>query len=299
VSIDIITYRAPAPGEAWESLPIVDPIRVEPGVPARFPVPATADAESLDVVIAWTAHHGTGDLPASRLFRIPAGRELAGIGPGARALGGWTALLLLTLLGAAGALVVRSAVASDATHDAGDSVTTTSAVSSSATTPDSTPAPDSTPPTSDGAASTSSVAPDTTATVTVTVTLATIPATTTPPTAPSTAPTTEPTTTDATTDPTTTSGPAPTTSNAPAGGRQVVAEARSEPCRFGDDCLVVGFRLEGFPNPPAEYVCEFDDGTRFTFRFDSQGVETACATGRAGAAITVEVDGVRSQAVTR
>ena len=79
----------------------------------------------------------------------------------------------------------------------------------------------------------------------------------------------------------------------------MVAEARSEPCRFGDDCLVVGFRLEGFPNPPAEYVCEFDDGTRFTFRFDSQGVETACATGRAGAAITVEVDGVRSQTVTR
>ena len=82
-------------------------------------------------------------------------------------------------------------------------------------------------------------------------------------------------------------------------GPQVVADARRGPCRFGDDCLIVGFTIAGFAGAPQEYVCEFEDGSRFTFRFDSGGVVDACATGSAAAAITVEVDGVRSATVTR
>ena len=46
-------------------------------------------------------------------------------------------------------------------------------------------------------------------------------------------------------------------------------------------------------------MCEFEDGSRFTFRFDSGGVDDACATGSADAAITVEIEGVRSETVTR
>jgi hypothetical protein len=79
----------------------------------------------------------------------------------------------------------------------------------------------------------------------------------------------------------------------------VLVDARLEPCRFADDCLVVGFRLDGFTTAPGEYVCEFDDGSRFTFTFRSSGVEDACATGSADASITVEVDGIRSETVTR
>ena len=70
-------------------------------------------------------------------------------------------------------------------------------------------------------------------------------------------------------------------------------------CRFGTDCLIVGFAIEGFDPRPQEYICEFDDGSRFTFRFDSTGVENACSSGSATAQITVEVAGVRSDTMSR
>jgi hypothetical protein len=79
----------------------------------------------------------------------------------------------------------------------------------------------------------------------------------------------------------------------------VLVDARVAPCRFGDECLIVGFRIEGFTTRPQEYACEFDDGSRFTFRFDSDAVDDACATGNTDAAITIEIEGVRSDTVTR
>lgn len=285
LSIDILAFRDPGSDREWDSLPIVDPIHVEPGVPMSFPLPLATGAESVDVVVGWTAHHGTGDLPASRLFRLPSGRELAGLGPRAGALGGWTAVVLLALLGVAGALVVRSVVASDdGSDDASDGISDDASEEPIPRVPISSsspvgPSPTSAPGEPDPAPSTAAPTPPDRTTAT------------------SAPPTTAPAATASS--PTTSSTRASSPTSPPTGGRQVIAAARAEPCRFGDDCLVVGFRLDGFPNPPGEYVCEFDDGSRFTFVFDSQGVETACATGRAGAAITVVVDGVRSATVTR
>lgn len=82
-------------------------------------------------------------------------------------------------------------------------------------------------------------------------------------------------------------------------GPRVVIVGREGPCRFGSDCLIVGFSIEGFDTQPTEFVCEFGDGSRFTFRFESLAVEHACATSGAAASITVEVDGVRSDTATR
>ena len=70
-------------------------------------------------------------------------------------------------------------------------------------------------------------------------------------------------------------------------------------CRFGSECLIASFEIDGFAGRPQEFVCEFEDGNRFTFRFDSGGVVDACATGTATAAITIEVEGVRSRTITR
>jgi hypothetical protein len=66
-------------------------------------------------------------------------------------------------------------------------------------------------------------------------------------------------------------------------------------CRFGPECLIVGFTIERFDVQPTQYVCEFSDGSRYTFRFDNNGAEYACATGSPNDSITIEVDGIRSQ----
>jgi hypothetical protein len=79
----------------------------------------------------------------------------------------------------------------------------------------------------------------------------------------------------------------------------VLIEGRIAPCRFGDDCLVADFTISGFDPRPQQYICEFEDGTRFTFEFDSDGVEGACATGSATATITIEIAGVRSATTSR
>ena len=71
------------------------------------------------------------------------------------------------------------------------------------------------------------------------------------------------------------------------------------PCRFGSECLIAGFTIHNFDTQPNEFVCEFADGSRYTFRFDSQGVERACATGDPTGSITIEVAGVRSETFTR
>lgn len=79
----------------------------------------------------------------------------------------------------------------------------------------------------------------------------------------------------------------------------MLAVAAEGPCRFGPDCLVAGFTIEDFDVQPTRYICEFQDGSRFEFKFDSGGVMYACATKAPDATITIEVAGVRSQTLTR
>ena len=79
----------------------------------------------------------------------------------------------------------------------------------------------------------------------------------------------------------------------------MIAAGREGSCRFGPNCLIVDFTIEEFPAQPTEFVCEFRDGSRFTFRFESQAVEGACSTSDAVGTIVVEIDGVRSATITR
>ena len=51
--------------------------------------------------------------------------------------------------------------------------------------------------------------------------------------------------------------------------------------------------------PAHRFVCEFSDGSRYTFHFNRQEVERACATGDPADSITIEVDGVRSATYRR
>ena len=80
-------------------------------------------------------------------------------------------------------------------------------------------------------------------------------------------------------------------------GRVVVIEGSTGPCKFGNSCLLAGFRVIGFPSGEKEYVCEFRDGSRHTYKFGARTVEYACATGARGDSITIEVDGVRSATI--
>ena len=138
----------------------------------------------------------------------------------------------------------------------------------------------------------------------------TVPATTAAPptsaptttTSPTTSSTTTSTTTTSTTSTSTTSTTTSTTVAAPAAepaGPRVVIAGSVGPCRFGSDCLVAGFTISDFPAAQREFVCEFADGSRHTFRFDGTSVEQACATSSATGSITIEVGGVRSETVTR
>jgi hypothetical protein len=58
--------------------------------------------------------------------------------------------------------------------------------------------------------------------------------------------------------------------------------------------LIAGFTIERFDTHPTHYVCEFADGSRYTYRFGHGGAEYACATGDPNSSITIEVDGIRS-----
>jgi hypothetical protein len=132
---------------------------------------------------------------------------------------------------------------------------------------------------------------------------------------PATAPATEPVTTPAPTPaPTTTAVPAtvpdapptattspappPTTVPQPTAGPRVEIIGRVGPCRFGNSCLIAGFRIHDFDVQPTGYVCEFADGSRFLFRMGGDGADYACATGSPGDSITIEVSGIRSETFT-
>ena len=121
--------------------------------------------------------------------------------------------------------------------------------------------------------------------------------TTPPANTPTTPPANTPTTTPANTTDTPTTTATPVTSIVE--GPRVLITAMIGDCRFGTDCLIAGFTVAGFETAPSQYVCEFADGSRIEFRFGGDGVDTACATGSADAAITIDVEGVRSETVTR
>jgi hypothetical protein len=80
-------------------------------------------------------------------------------------------------------------------------------------------------------------------------------------------------------------------------GRSVEIVGSTGPCKFGDRCLIAGFTAVGFPSGEKEYVCEFADGSRYTFKFESRSVGYACATGQRPDSITIEVEGVRSDTI--
>lgn len=82
-------------------------------------------------------------------------------------------------------------------------------------------------------------------------------------------------------------------------GPRVTIVGRVGPCKFGDDCLIADFTIADFPAPQDEFVCEFENGSRYTFRFGGRGAEQACSTSSAGGTITIEVGGVRSETITR
>ncbi|NNE11695.1 MAG: hypothetical protein HKN41_05550 [Ilumatobacter sp.] len=129
--------------------------------------------------------------------------------------------------------------------------------------------------------------------------------------------TTPPTTTTTTTPPTTTSTTAPPTTTTVAGtpeepavgisepvtvtgsnGEQLTVTPRQGPCRYGPECFVASFRIDGFSYQPQEFVCEFSSGARYVFRFSSAGADPACSTLDVPDSIVVIVGALRSDPVT-
>ncbi len=81
-------------------------------------------------------------------------------------------------------------------------------------------------------------------------------------------------------------------------GQSLTVTPRRGECRYGPDCFVVSFTIDGFARQPQEFVCEFSSGARYVFRFSSAGVDPACSTLDVPDSIVVEVDGLRSEPVT-
>lgn len=102
--------------------------------------------------------------------------------------------------------------------------------------------------------------------------------------------------TTTTTRPTSTTTLPPTTTTV-ASDRQVLISGEMKPCRFGANCLVAGFTIDGFDEHPRRFVCIYPN-SRSDFSFNNNGVEEACITADAGDTITIEVDGVSSLTIS-
>ena len=266
-SIDILSYRAAGSGGDWENEPIVEPILLQPGGWAVLPTVDVGRAPTYDVVMGWTEHASEGDRTGSGTFTVHEAGPVVVAPPGRH--GGWiaTAVAIAALLLVAGVVVVSELL--DGTDG---EIATTPPVGSQAAAPTT-------------AVTVRPTLPATTATSTATPTATPTPAPPETSMAPTTVapPPTISTTSTATTEP---------------AGPSVVAVGRIEDCRFGSDCLVVGFLIDGFDTAPGEYVCEFADGDRIAFGFVGSGAETACSARSASPSITIEVAGVRSNTVT-
>ena len=79
--------------------------------------------------------------------------------------------------------------------------------------------------------------------------------------------------------------------------RQVLISGEMRPCRFGANCLVASFAIVGFDEHPGRFVCIYPNSRR-EFPFNNDRVDDACLTADAGDTISIEVDGVRSAAIS-
>lgn len=284
VSVDILSYRPSGRGSAvssseWENAPIVDPVELQPGGWAVLPHAVAGRAPQYDVVMGWTEHRPDGERTDSGTFRVHEAGPLVPVVPGRR--GGW----IVAAIGVAAVLVTAGVLVLSQLGDELDDDTDDETVDEIATAPPPTTA--ATIPTAEPSVPTTPVPTVATTSVTATTRVTTTVVATTVP-APTTLSGSSPSPSTSSTNPTTIAPGEPS----------VTALGRIEDCRFGPDCLVVGFAIENFDTTPSDYVCEFGDGERVPFTFVGAGAETACSARSADPSITIEVDGVRSNTVT-
>lgn len=116
-----------------------------------------------------------------------------------------------------------------------------------------------------------------------------------------TAPTVAIATTSPRTDPPATTAPQPptvpsTTTTLPAAA-QIVISGEMRPCRYGANCLVASFTIEGFDEHPGRFTCIYPN-SRSDFGFNDDDVDEACLTADEGDTITIEIDGIRSATIS-
>ncbi|MDW3213152.1 MAG: hypothetical protein R8G01_04085 [Ilumatobacteraceae bacterium] len=297
-TVDIVAWQPVDDPDAWRTEPIVDPVELAPGASALLPLVVDNPRASHLVVVAWTVKHPDGDVLGSRTITVGPSHDATPVPistPGRGA--GWASVIASGLV--AGLLVILVLVAAwrvvddPGVHDDASTPTSTTTTTTTTTIVSTVSIPETT------ARSVDATAPPTVGTTATTTTTTTTAATTTDTTTDTTdtsTPATTVTTTPVTTTPVTTT-PVTTTVAAP-DGRSIDIRGRVEECRFGAQCLIASFSADGFPSE-GEYVCEFDDGSRFTFRYAGGGGLDACATSGASPSITIEIDGVRSATITR
>ena len=110
------------------------------------------------------------------------------------------------------------------------------------------------------------------------------------------------TTTPNTGPPTTTVPPAPpttqrSTTTTVASDPQVQIRGEMKPCRYGDNCLVASFTIDGFDEHPGRFTCIYPN-SQSEFSFNNDGVDEACLTGDDGDTITIETGGVQSATIS-
>lgn len=292
-TVDIVTWK-PVASDEWRSEPIIDPITLAPGDTALLPLEVDQPSSPHLVVVAWTVKHPAGDVQGSRTLTV-ATTTVPDPAPVPVLHDGGRFMLVVSALLAA-LLLVLILVSGWRVLDGGSDPTDRSVAAPTA------PAVTSVPPSTDASAVTTTTPPRSTSatTMTTTTTTTTTPTTTTTATtttAPTTTTTTTPTTTTTST-PTTTDTPTTDTSGSADADRRVDIRGRIDDCRFGADCVIASFSAIGFASE-GEYVCEFGDGSRFTFRYAGGGAIDACSTSGANPSITIEIDGVRSATITR
>ena len=81
-------------------------------------------------------------------------------------------------------------------------------------------------------------------------------------------------------------------------GETLTVTPRVGPCRYGPECFVASFTIDGFETRPVEFVCEFSSGARYVFRVAEIGADPACSTLDVPDSIVVEVGGLRSEPLT-
>ena len=68
-------------------------------------------------------------------------------------------------------------------------------------------------------------------------------------------------------------------------------------CRFGANCLVASFAIEGFDTHPGRFVCVYPNSRR-DFTFNGDRVDDACVTADPGDTLAIEVAGVTSATIS-